>query len=296
MTEAQGAVLAMLVGVAGTTTIHLSKGIMRLGLLRVRQPEYSKRRARLIYALGIAMNFTNPLWVIVANRFAPTVFYTSMYGLGLLPLLLFSRSRLAERLYPRQYVAAGVIVVGTLLIGMGNLLGGKPSLFGANRSVLVGVVIAWFVGMPLLVALLRRRPVAFQELLFGVAAGGMAALEAVMKGVSQAGATENTFLPQSPGSWWLFAVSFLGAAGAFAMIQWSYLRHCRASMMSSVYNVSYVATPLVLTAIIVPGASLHVWSIAGLLVISAGIVLISWLPARRPGTDTMPSSVQANED
>lgn len=287
----EGAILAMVIGVAGTTTIHLSKGIMRLGLQRVRQAEYSRRRARLIYALGIAMNFTNPLWVVVANRFAPPVFYTSMYGLGLLPLLAFSRFRLGERLSPRQHAAAGVIVVGTLLIGLGNLLGGRPSLYGANRSLLFAIVVAWFAGMPFLVAMMRRRPIGFQEVLFGVAAGGMAALEAVMKGVSQAGAADNTFLPQSAGSWWLFGASFLGAAGAFAMIQWSYLRHCRASIMSSVNNVSYVATPLLVTALIVPSASLQVWSVVGLLILAGGITLMGVPPAKRRGTDAGSLSV-----
>jgi drug/metabolite transporter (DMT)-like permease len=271
------------VGVLGTATIHLSKGVMRLGLVRLRATEANKRRASLIYTAGILMNFTNPFWVILANRFAPTVFYTSMYGLGLLALVLFSRYKLNERLHGSQYVGILIIIVGTLLVGFGNLMGGKPSLYGANSGLLIIVALTWLVVTPLFAVLLRRGSVGLQELYFGLTAGGLAALEAMVKGVSQAGAVSNTFLPQTTFAWWLFLASFLGAAGAFAMIQWSYLRHCRASMMGSVYDVFYVAMPLLLTAAIVEGAGLGMWKVAGLIVLIVGVLMVG-----RRGTTERP--------
>ena len=274
MTEIAGPLIAMAVGVLGTSTIHLSKGVMRLGLLRLRAPDANKRRASVVYTAGILMNFTNPFWVILANRFAPTVFYTSMYGLGLLSLVLFSRYKLNEKLQGSQYAGILVIIVGTLLVGFGNLMGGKPSLYGANSGFLITVAILWLVLTPVLAVLLRRGAVGLQELYFGLAAGGLAALEAMVKGVSQAGAVSNTFLPQSAFAWWLFAASFLGAAGAFGMIQWSYLRHCRASMMGSIYDVAYVAMPLLLTAAIVDGAGLGVLKLVGVAVLVVGVLMV----------------------
>ena len=257
-----GPAVAMLIGVLGTSVIHLSKGFMRRGITD---------RSRVIYTTGVLMNFTNPLWVIIANRFAPTVFYTSMYGLGLIPLLIFSRTVLGERLHPRQYRGIAVIVLGTILIGVGNLLGGKPSLYAADRTTLMLIAGSWVVGAPLLSRIIRRRPVRFQEYIFGIAAGGLAALEAVVKGVAQAGPTGSTFLPQNPESWVLFAASFLGAAGAFGMIQWSYFRQCRASMMGSLYDVAYVTMPLILTALLVDQPVLGAWSIAGILLLLLGV-------------------------
>ena len=63
---------------------------MKRGLVRLRdQASGSRTRARAIYALGIAMNIITPLWVIVANRFAPTVYYKLLYGLDLIALLLY---------------------------------------------------------------------------------------------------------------------------------------------------------------------------------------------------------------
>lgn len=288
MTEIAGPLIAMAVGVLGTSTIHLSKGVMRLGLLRLRAPDANKRRASMVYTAGILMNFTNPFWVILANRFAPTVFYTSMYGLGLLSLVLFSRYKLNEKLSGSQYAGILVIVVGTLLVGFGNLMGGKPSLYGANSGFLVTFAVLWLVLTPVLAVLLRRGAVGLQELYFGLAAGGLAALEAMVKGVSQAGAVSNTFLPQTTFAWWLFAASFLGAAGAFGMIQWSYLRHCRASMMGSIYDVAYVAMPLLLTAAIVDGAGLGVWKLAGVAVLVVGVLMVGRSRPAAPQVHTYP--------
>ena len=267
----------MLIGVAGTTTIHLSKGVMRLGIQQLqtaRTHKRSTRRASAMYALGVAMNFTNPLWVILANRFAPTVFYTSMYGVGLIALVVFAGVVLHERLHRNQLIGVAIVLVGTTLVGIGNLTGHMASLYTANRTVLVGFAIAWFVAAPLGSLVLRRRSLGLQEVFFGIAAGGLAGLEAVVKGVAQAGAVQNTLLPTDSATWWLFGASFLGAAGAFGMIQWSYLRSCRASVMGSVYNVAYVALPLLLTVLVVQEATLGVWSIAGLLVLTAGVLAI----------------------
>lgn len=268
-----GPMVAMLIGVVGTSVIHLSKGFMRHGI---------GARSRSMYILGVLMNFTNPLWVILANRYAPTVFYTSMYGLGLVPLVIFSRLVLKEHLDSRQYRGIVIIVVGTLLIGLGNLMGGKPSLYGVDRRVVGAIAVSWLVGAPLVAILLRHRAVRVQEYFFGIAAGGLAALEALVKGVAQAGPVTSTFLPQSPVMWWLFGASFLGAAGAFGMIQWSYLRHCRASMMGSLYDVAYVLLPLILTTILVGDAVLGVWSLMGMGFLSIGVAQTIRTPAVSP--------------
>ena len=51
-----GPVVAMLIGIVGTSVIHLSKGFMRHGI---------GARSRSMYIVGVVMNFTNPLWVTV---------------------------------------------------------------------------------------------------------------------------------------------------------------------------------------------------------------------------------------
>ena len=280
MSNALGAVVAMAIGIVGTSTIHLSKGLMRQGLSGLQG--VAGGRSRTIYATGVLMNFTNPLWVILANRFAPTVFYTSMYGLGLLPLLLFSRIALGERLRKQQYIGSMVILAGTLLVGAGNALGGTPSLYNADRVLLLRAAAGWLLIAPTMALLLRGPGIRMQEFLFGIAAGGLAALEAVIKGVSQAGAEANTLLPQSPDAWLLFTVSFVGAAGAFGMIQWSYLRGCRASMMGSIYDVAYVGVPLLLTTLIVENGALGALRLTGVSLLALGVLTVGRSPKPSP--------------
>jgi drug/metabolite transporter (DMT)-like permease len=275
MTELAAAFAAMAIGVLGTSVIHLSKGVMRRGIAR---------KSSLLFGAGVLMNFTNPVWVILANRFAPTVFYTSMYGLGLVPLLIYSRLRLDERLSRRQYQGVAVIVVGTLLIGSGNLLGAPSSLYGANATLLVSIATGWLVAAPLAAILIRRARIHLQEVVFGVAAGGLAAMEALVKGFAQAGPGGSTFLPRTTPGWWLFGVSFLGAAGAFGMIQWSYLRHCRASLMGSLYDVAYVTIPLVVTMALVPGSSPGIAGAGGIVLLGVGVITTTRSGEATPGT------------
>ena len=55
------------------------------------------------------------------------------------------------------------------------------------------------------------------------------------KGVMRLGVTR---LQQGRVAWLVFALSFLGAGGAFVIIQWSYVRGCRAAVMGSAYAMS----------------------------------------------------------
>ncbi len=119
--------LAMVLGVTGTSVIHLSKGLMAYGLRS--EPGTGKKA---VYLLGVLFNFSNPLWVVIANRFAPTPYYTSMYGFGLLPLLLFSRVFLSHRFTKAELTSTGFIVTGTLFLGLGQLLNPVPSLYSSS--------------------------------------------------------------------------------------------------------------------------------------------------------------------
>lgn len=285
---ATGALIAMVIGVLGTSVIHLSKGVMKLGISRLQAvPEAAPPAlpAALIYAVGIGMNFTNPLWVIVANRFAPTIYYTSMYGLGLIALLLFSRYVLREKVQARQITGVALIMLGTLVIGLFEFTRNPPSLYGASRFRVILVAGLWLAAAPLAALLVRRRAIALQEVVFGIAAGGMAALEAVVKGVAQAGALESTFLPRGGANWALFIVSFLGAAGAFGMIQWSFLRRCRASMMGAVYTATYAAVPLMIVPFLLGTAGVSAGCLAGIGLLVLGALMVSSPSHTAPRSD-----------
>ena len=256
-----GPLVAMALGVVGSSVVYLSKGVMRAGITR---------RHRLLYLLGMVMNFTNPLWVIVANRYAPTVYFTSMYGIGLVPLILYAHRALGEELTRRTLLGMGVIAAATILVGFDTNVRGAPALGGFPRSSVALVAALWFVAWPGALALLRRPGRGVQEFMFGVAAGGMAALEALVKGVAQTSGGVTGFVPSDPFGWVLFATSFLGAAGAFLLIQWSILRNCRAAYMAATYDITYVALPVFTVQLLHPGGSAGVITIAGLALFTIG--------------------------
>ncbi|MCH8550372.1 MAG: hypothetical protein LAT62_00455 [Natronospirillum sp.] len=84
------------------------------------------------------------------------------------------------------------------------------------------------------------------------------------------------FLPQAPESWIYFGLSFLGAAGAFLMMQWSYWRHCRASGVVVGYNLMYVTLPLALAGLLTLLQGSMPWNpliMAGLMVMLAGALV-----------------------
>jgi hypothetical protein len=88
-------------------------------------------------------------------------------------------------------------------------------------------------------------PLTLQELLFGLFGGGLAALEAVLKGVAQSGVEGR-----------------------------AYLRRCRVSMMASAYNIAYIGLPLILTAVVIPGETIGFLPIAGLVFLAGGAVIM----------------------
>ncbi len=272
-----GPVIAMLIGIIGTSVIHSSKGVMKLGMQRLQHAHAvggSKRGASFVYSAGMIANFTTPFWVMFANLFAPTVFYTSMYGLGLISLLIFSRLVLREDLNRGHITGAAIIIGGTGLLGVGEFLGTPPVFGHETLAPLVTISVIWvFVGLTV-AACIAGRKLLFQEIFFGLSAGGMAALDAMLKGFAQQGEGGSTFIPTTALGGIVLAGSFLPAAGAFGMIQWSYLRFCRVSIMGTTYDLSYVGLPVLLSALLDSGYGLTPFNTAGLVLLVSGALIV----------------------
>lgn len=280
--------IAMLIGLVGTSVIHVSKGLMKLGLMRLRpasEPDSGTvvRRGRAIYLCGIFANFTTPFWVMIANLFAPTVFYTSMYGLGLVSLLLFSHCVLKEHYNRTQILGAGVIILGTAMLAGGEIAGHPAMLGRSHVAPLLVIAGSWIVVAIPSAMIARSSRLAFQETLFGLFAGGMAALDALLKGVAQQYDGTPRFIPTDPIAIAILVASFLFAAGAFAMIQWSFLRRCRAGMMGSVYDLSYIGVPVLLFAALRPEYGLSLANMAGIITLALGALLVNRHTRNAPG-------------
>lgn len=283
-----GNMVAMLLGVGSSATLHISQVLMRLGVVDLRAGNRSLSRWAL-YLTGLLLNFSAPFWVMAANLFADTLWFTSMFATGLVTLLLFSRLVLGEVITRAQTLGAGLIVAGTLLIAAAGLTGAPGRTDMLNLPLLLAVSLSWVLLMPVLGMLCRHRQLRVQETIFGLAAGGFLALDALWKSLSQQRLDGGVgLLPVSLDAWLFLGVSFVGALGAFLMMQWSYWRHCRPVGVLVSYNLMYVSLPLALAGVMALRhgvAQLDVLILSGLLLMLAGGLISQSRMALQCGKD-----------
>lgn len=248
--DSTGNLVAMLLGVASSGTLHISQALMRQGIARLRSGD-RRTATRLMYTLGLLLNFTAPFWVMVANLFADTLWFTSMFATGMVALLMFSYWVMKEPVNRWQILGALCIVVGTILIATAGFSDSTRERTGFNLAILLTASVIWLVVMPAAALVTRHRALTVQEVIFGLAAGGFLALDALWKSLAQQRVDGSVgVVPQGFEAWALLGVSFLGAAGAFLMMQWSYWRHCRAAAVMVGYNLMYVTLPLALASLL----------------------------------------------
>ncbi len=279
--------IAVAIGILGSSVIHISKGLMKLGIQRLggrdtQSPRHVRQtRTRLVYLTGVLLNFSAPLWVMAANLFAEPVVYSSMYASGLLSLLLFSRIVLHERLTAAQMAGAAIIAAGTAVLAVAEFSQQSPVLTLDRLTTVLIIVGAWLSGSVLIARTSKRVRVSVQEVWFGIAAGGFAALDAVLKGMAQRSGGTALLVPSDSTALVVLIGSFGVAAMAFVFIQWSYIRHCRASMMGIAYDLSFVVVPVLVFALAVPGYRISVRTAGGLSLLLLGVLVLA-SPGFRP--------------
>ena len=252
---------------------------MRLGILqRQASPTHPINRT---YLLGLALNLTAPFWVIVANRYAPTVFFTSMYAIGLIPLLAFSCVKLGESLQAKHIAGALFLTAGAASITVEQATQSSIPMFELEIGIVGLVGIFWLLGAPAVALMTKRHSFVRSDLVFGFLGGGFLALDSILKGIAQATPQGSDFLPHSPQAWILFSLSFLGAIGALAMTQWAYHSRYRASVVIAGYDMAYVSLPFLLVPLAALQPKLSLMGLLSLILLLVGTWLI--IPKMAPG-------------
>ena len=266
--------IVLSIGLVGSLTIHLSQGLLKLAILR-RAEDRGGAGNTTLYTIGLLLNFSAPLWVIVANRFGPTVLYTSMYATGLSGLILFSRWKLKRPLRTAEILGAVMVTIGSIVVVLSY---SQKGITGMEATVP-----GWLLGAGLLLALLLLPAVRLATrwqalptgLVMGAFGGAFLALDSLLKGVAQAEGGAGGFLPVSSAGWTLFGISFLGAAAALGMTQWAHARHQPPTATIAAYDAAYVALPVLLLPIAQgQGAGLDLICLAGLMIILIGLALV----------------------
>lgn len=241
-------IIALLIGVTGSVVIHLSQGLMKLAITRRQQGDHSKRQQHL-YLIGMLLNFSAPVWVILANRFAPTVIFTSVYAIGLLALLWFSCLKLSLTLRVRDIIGALLLTIGAILLAIASIQANIGPMTEFNITP-----IWWVLGLLCLFVfpiswLCKHFSWMPQGILLGLFGGAFLALDSLLKGIAQADSGTAAFLPSTTLGVTLFVVSFIGAAMAFAMTQWAHARGAPPSATIAGYDAAYMLTPILVVSL-----------------------------------------------
>jgi len=282
--------IAISMGIWNSVLMNLAQAMERHGIAifdkkkseqsDIQKTDTKKSRKPLIYTIGVILNQTPPLWIMIANIFAPFTYFTSMYGIGLIVLLLYSSKILKEQITKRKIIGAIILIVGTLLLGIDGII--RPELNMANINILSSLI---FVGVLLALAIILI-PISLKTkiprvigICFGFICGSFQSLDPVIKGIGQSfGAEKTGFFPSTPIGWTIFIFSFFAGTFSFVLAQIGFSKKTDASVQVPVANSSFILIPILIQAITLSGYNITVLTIFGVIIVITGILSMQLYP------------------
>ena len=283
----------MIYGIVGSVLFNVSKGMQRQSIdalssifsKRGKQPGEGRRprsaKNIILYTTGFVLNNSLGFFAILANRYAPTSYFTSMFGLGIIALMLYSGIILKEPIHPLQYAGAVVLALGTLILGYDGIVREKMTMAGISLPA-AGIVISasLLIGFFLLLYARRTRSLLVLGVIYGLLIGFAASLDPVLKGIGQNLGGGERYLPKLSLGWFIFLSSFLFATLSFAASQWIFSRGVRASVLIPSQNFAYIIYPIFIQAVSLPGFKLTGLTISGLFITILGIIIMQTMIKR----------------
>jgi drug/metabolite transporter (DMT)-like permease len=279
--------LVILLGVLSTIQNHLAKAFERQGIealdhvrnkvTRTGEKLKGVRTKSLIYILGLVLNQTVFIYHLFTTPLGgTTAVYTSMYGVGLLVLLLYSVKVMKEPLSRDELIGALAILLGTLIIGVEGLQRPPLNMAWMDFSQTLAAVLMLCVLCAIVIYIsLRNGSKHTIGLGFGFSAGAIGALDPLLKGIGQTHGGGDAFGPQSMAGWIVFIGSFLVGILSFLIDQWGFYLRVRANVLVPTFNASYIAVPVILQAMLLPGYSIYFSTFLGLGFLILGFVKLS---------------------
>src|SRR5271157_89830 len=284
---------AMLCGIADTTQIHLAKAMERQGIeifdqirAKLRKENFEmegKVKKPVIYLIGFTLNQIEPIWLVLANSFGSyPALVTSMYGIGLVFLLIYSVKILHEQLSNREVFGATLIIAGTLVLGIEAFF--RPAYKDASIPVGMAVVftaVCAVVSAIFMVLVLMTRNVRMIGFVFGFVAGAFGGQDILYKLIGQSTSGQTNVLPVDFIGWIVFLASFGIGFVAFLVTQWGFARKAPASVLVPAYDSLYVLIPVLYQVLLLPGYAIWPSTVAGIALVLLGIILMNTL-AKKP--------------
>lgn len=255
--------LVLLLGILSTIQTHLAKALERQGievfeqikarLTQTAQVVPNGLNKPIIYTVGVILNNTLFIWSTLAQPYGPPALFSSMFGVGLVFLMIYAALVLRERINAREWVGAGTILLGTLIIGYENITGAGIDRFTMNLPAMFLVLGIWLVVCLVFVGFATRSGSReWAALAFGLLAGTLGSLDPFLKGVGQNYGGQSGVLP---GNWLggvIFAASFVIGFIAFVVTQIGFAKKVRASLLVPVYNAAFIGLPVIWQIFLLP--------------------------------------------
>jgi hypothetical protein len=295
--------IGLIFGIVGTVVLHISKAMERQGI-----EIFDQIRAKLkntesgieggakkptIYMIGFILNQTIIIWMMIGTMYAPPSYYTSVFGLGLIALMIYSALVLKEEIQRIEYIGSIVLVFGTLILGYDGIRQEGLVMADINVNLVMIIAASYFIlGMGIVLITKKYGTPQVVGVVFGIFAGGCGGIDPVLKAVGQTQG-QTSFLPSTPIGWFLFVASFLFATTSFLVTQWGFARKAKASVLVPCYNTLYLINPILIQAVTLPNFMISGLTFVGIAVTATGIFLMQVFRKQMP-TSTHSIEIDTN--
>lgn len=271
-------ILGLLFGIVNTMVLHLAKAMERHGIEIFSRKKSFKEKGKkpLIYIIGFALNNTVVIWQILGTTFAPATVFSSVFGLGLILLMLYSHYILHEEFKTPELIGATLIVIGTTMVGFLYII--EPPETGVinypNFFILLIVISIIFT---LLISFSWKTKIGI-AFIFGAVAGTLGGMDNVFK---RMGLTSSNLIEAFAGVFRLevlsiiFVISFFLGLLALTLTQIGFAKGADASRLVPMYNSLYIAASVIFELIIIEGATISIGVIISIIVIIVGVFLMN---------------------
>ncbi|KQC03360.1 MAG: hypothetical protein APR54_09485, partial [Candidatus Cloacimonas sp. SDB] len=280
--------IAMFFGIIGSIQLHLAKalqsqGVRTLELVRLKTNGSDAEKLRYDgkihksrhYLAGLLLSNSCFIWIILANRFAPSSYFTSMFGIGLIFLIIYADKVMGEEVSAGVYKGSIILLIGTLIIGYDGIMHDNITMKNINYTIVIVTAAAFFLLTTLFMIFTPTRKKEILTIGSAFLAGSLSCFDPILKGLGQHKGGQAGFLPSNSTGWILFASSLIFTTYAFIVTQWSFSHKARISIFVPVFNSAYIILPLILFRVALPGYHFSHLTIWGLLMIIAAMFYLT---------------------
>lgn len=237
-------ILALIMGICGTTSLHLAKAMTRQGIdaLKIRTDIEERGKKGTIWTIGFILNNIVTVFGIIAGWFGPASLYSAPFGIGLVILLLYAYYILKEKITKRDLIGAALIIMGTVGIGMVKLFYtmDQPTIIYPNFYLSIWIMVP--LGITLVIIGYISKNLTLTIILFA-STGGM--LSVMGQNWQYAGNLLGGFYPHPFILAPVYIIGLIMGTISFLISQVAFARGADASKYVPIFNGAFFITPFI---------------------------------------------------